>query len=350
MVPERFWHTAKPKSPMGRCNVVAGVRKPILPARSTARCKSIPCYNKREEAIELIPWLALPMRVGESVAVASLLLAFFPGTRAQTTCARQVESCQRELVPYRDWPKVKHPAWSLKLVTPQGGQLYYFGSYHSKDPQHSQNAKIEKIFKKFRPTIVFYEGTARSVAATREEAIRSGAEAGLVRFLAAQAKIPFITMDPARKDEVAFLLKRFRPIEVKLFEVLQIVSEWREHDHFDENEIKTRISSLLENMYKVPGMETVVRTPEELDTAYHEHWSEPPNWWQAPAKWFAPNADRVATGRMFTNEIAVMQSEFRDVNMYRVLAEAVRRGERVFAVVGRNHIPMQEPALRCALQ
>ena len=36
--------------------------------------------------------------------------------------------------------------------------------------------------------------------------------------------------------------------------------------------------------------------------------------------------------------------------MYKVLTKAVREGNRVFAVVGRNHIPMQEPALRCTLK
>lgn len=39
----------------------------------------------------------------------------------------------------------------------------------------------------------------------------------------------------------------------------------------------------------------------------------------------------------------------RNVHMFRVLTKAAMRGERVFAVVGRNHVPMQAPALRCAL-
>jgi hypothetical protein len=36
--------------------------------------------------------------------------------------------------------------------------------------------------------------------------------------------------------------------------------------------------------------------------------------------------------------------------MYNVLAKAALEGKRVFAVVGRDHIPMQEAALRCALK
>ncbi len=36
--------------------------------------------------------------------------------------------------------------------------------------------------------------------------------------------------------------------------------------------------------------------------------------------------------------------------MLEVISDAVLDGGRVFAVVGRNHVPMKAPALRCALE
>lgn len=36
--------------------------------------------------------------------------------------------------------------------------------------------------------------------------------------------------------------------------------------------------------------------------------------------------------------------------MARLLVETVASGERVIAVVGRNHVPLQAPAIRCGLQ
>lgn len=47
--------------------------------------------------------------------------------------------------------------------------------------------------------------------------------------------------------------------------------------------------------------------------------------------------------------INAASSEARDVHMYRALARAALSGEKVFAVVGRNHVPMQAEALRCAI-
>ena len=43
-------------------------------------------------------------------------------------------------------------------------------------------------------------------------------------------------------------------------------------------------------------------------------------------------------------------SAFRDVHMYRLLAQAWKPGARIFVAVGRDHIPAQAAALRCALQ
>ena len=59
--------------------------------------------------------------------------------------------------------------------------------------------------------------------------------------------------------------------------------------------------------------------------------------------------DDAVTGGRFMAAINAASSEVRDIHMYRVLARAARSGEWVFAVVGRNHVPMQAEALRCAL-
>ena len=61
---------------------------------------------------------------------------------------------------------------------------------------------------------------------------------------------------------------------------------------------------------------------------------------------FIPSAE---TGGIFTNEINRLSSEYRNRHTYELLARAAISGERVFAVVVGNHVPTQEPALRCAL-
>ena len=68
----------------------------------------------------------------------------------------------------------------------------------------------------------------------------------------------------------------------------------------------------------------------------------------ASAKWFDPLHTSAETGSRFLNDIDRALSAFRDVYMYRLLARAWRPGVRIFAEVGRDHIPAQAAALKCA--
>lgn len=63
-----------------------------------------------------------------------------------------------------------------------------------------------------------------------------------------------------------------------------------------------------------------------------------------------PEPDPRAELRHLVERISPEKAGLFNGHMVAVLAEAVREGERAFAVVGRNHVPMQAPALRCALQ
>jgi hypothetical protein len=49
------------------------------------------------------------------------------------------------------------------------------------------------------------------------------------------------------------------------------------------------------------------------------------------------------------NDINRELSAFRDIYMYRLIAHTWRPGVRIFAEVGRDHIPAQAEALKCAL-
>ena len=81
----------------------------------------------------------------------------------------------------------------------------------------------------------------------------------------------------------------------------------------------------------------------------HGYWTDPPDWRAVLANWFDPIADDVETGGRFVAALDAASSERLNIHMYRVLAEAALSGERVFAVVGRNHVPIHADALRCAL-
>jgi hypothetical protein len=84
----------------------------------------------------------------------------------------------------------------------------------------------------------------------------------------------------------------------------------------------------------------------ELEAAYRTHLGDPPAWVDAPAWWFSPMP---RSDEKWTHRVNRDSSELRNHNMFEVLTASVRAGNRVLAVVGRNHVPMIAPALRCAL-
>ena len=86
------------------------------------------------------------------------------------------------------------------------------------------------------------------------------------------------------------------------------------------------------------------RQPGELQAAYCRDWTSPANWWEAPATWFDPLLASPEAGGSFTNDINRLSSEFRDRHMVGIRAREVGRGERVSAVVGRDHVPRRAPA------
>ena len=69
-----------------------------------------------------------------------------------------------------------------------------------------------------------------------------------------------------------------------------------------------------------------------------------PAWPNTPESWFNP-----LHSEAFTNEISRELSQIRNRHMVRLLVAQVAAGQRVFAISGRTHLVMQEPALRNAV-
>jgi hypothetical protein len=270
--------------------------------------------------------------------------------QAQSVTTNPPAQCSQRLIPYTEWHKVKNPVFSLDLTSTAQGRFYYFGAQHSTDPADPQFARIEKAWNQLKPTIAFYEGPNRPVAATPEETIKQAGESGFVRFLAARDGIPVVSLEPAPQDEVKFIIQRFSPEQVTLFFVLRETARLRERRKLPEAELRAAVAQLLERVVKMKLIESSITNLDELDAAYKRHWKNAPEWWQAPAEWFDPLKSSAETGGIFTNEINQMSSGYRDLHMYTVLSRAALEGKRVFAVVGRNHVAMQAEALRCALK
>lgn len=279
------------------------------------------------------------------------LLAFLCVGTVQSSAGSRLSECSKQVVPYQDRSKIQNPVFTLDLTSPTGGRLLYVGAArHSLDPNDPEFAEFEKAWNDFKPTAAFFEGDGDSVPASRDEAVKNGGEPGLIQFLAARDHVPAASLEPSRQDEVNYLLTKFSAEQVKLFYVLRIIAQDRVRSKLSEAELRAEVGGLLKYFSKFKGLEGAVRNTDELEAAYSRYWKTPQNWWEAPPSWFNPLKPSSQTGGVFTNEVNQASSSYRDMNMYAVLAKAALEGKRVFAVVGRDHIPMQEAALRCALK
>lgn len=262
-------------------------------------------------------------------------------------------ACDEKLVSYLNWKETPDTEWSINLNGKHGGSLQYIGASHSDDPAHAQFNIIRQTWLTQKPTIAFFEGPDRGIADSESETIKKFGESGLVRFMAKAEGIKTQSLEPGPQEELNFLLSKneFTPEQIKLFFILREASRLREHKGMNKAEIESAIAILLQRANSIiPAFATVLPDVASLQSAYNKYWSAPAGWWEAPTAWFTPGGDGEKTGGKFTNNINRYSSEFRNLHMYRLLTEATKRGERVFAVVGRNHVPMQAPAIKCALQ
>lgn len=284
------------------------------------------------------------------VAVILLVPSALKAQQKQAPVVDSIARCSEKLIPYGAWDREKNPIRRVDLVSSSKGRLYYFPAGHSSDPADPQFREIEKAWSEVKPTIAFYEGPNRPIAETRDETIKQTGESGFVRFLATRDGIQIGRLEPSPQDEANYILQKFSPEQVKLFYVLRETQRLRERRKLSEAELRVAIAELLKRASQIQGIGSVINNLDELDAAYRRYWKSPEHWWQAPSAWFDPLNTSDKTGGIFTNEINTMSSEYRNRHMYEVLAKAALEGKKVFAVVGGNHVPMQESALRCALK
>ncbi|HVF49560.1 MAG TPA: hypothetical protein VNA19_05710, partial [Pyrinomonadaceae bacterium] len=203
------------------------------------------------------------IRLSISLALFFLLVAAHTLDAQQKTLTPEpLAACSQKLISYADWPKVKNPKFSLDINTQANARLYYFGAHHSSDPTEKQFAEIEAAWNKIKPTVAFYEGPNRPIAATRDETIKQAGESGFVRFLATRDGVPFVSLEPSPQDEARYVLKSFTVEQVKLFYVLRETARLRDRRKLTEPELRTAVAQLLERASKLEGFGDSITTLE----------------------------------------------------------------------------------------
>jgi len=223
------------------------------------------------------------------------------------------------------------------------GQLLYFGARHTFDPADWQVQAITDYWRQYHPTLALNEGGEPPVLLSRDETVSRFGEPALVRFLAKADGVPVRTLEPPRTEERALVLRDFSPEQVKLFYVLRGVVQFRKSRN--DGRVEESVERALAGLSKEPGLEGPPRSLAEFEQSYARLFSEPSDWRKAPDAWFDPAVIRPT---VYLNRISRKLSEFRDRHMVNLLLGELKKGGRIFAVVGGSHVIMQEQALRAA--
>lgn len=257
-------------------------------------------------------------------------------------------SCEARLLDYRKWRPARHQKWDLTLRR-GGGAISLFGAEHLRDPANPQFGRIATGFTAASPTLVFFEGPDRGTADRAEAAITASGESGYLRYLAKAGGIAARSLEPSPGEQAAALARSFSGDQVILFFVLREAARLRDREGKSGAALDASIATLVARIGPLAakaGIATTIVDLPSLAAASAREWPGR-DWHALPGGWFDPLARDPAAG--FLPKANAADSDYRNRHMARLFAEAVSKGERVFVVVGRNHVPIIAPALRCAI-
>ena len=163
--------------------------------------------------------------------------------------------------------------------------------------------------------------------------------------MAKQLEIPTKSLEPPISDLYTYLVSKHSQVSVDMYMLSKEAMRLRTRKNLKKEELATEITKMLTIVGKMLGRETAIKSTDQLAAVFEQRFGKETAWWDAPASWFDPQAnhDRI------TNQLAVLSTEYRDVYMVKVLSESVNNGEKVFAVVGRNHVPLQIKAIKYSI-
>jgi len=215
------------------------------------------------------------------------------------------------------------------------GSLLYFGSVHSKDPAHPQQAELKRAWDEFQPTVALVEGRMSFFVGIERDGIKVFGEGAAVYAMAHRAKIPIYTLEPPLEVELGALRKHGDDTRVAMFRVLNGYMSARRGGEVSE----FKISRLLAKRAK--PLTDAFPNVKAFDAYVAAQFPEMGPWREMPeeAMWPSP-------GGTWLNAMARESNAVRDDHFVRTMLDLVNHGERVVAIAGRSHVVIWEPAIR----
>ncbi len=219
------------------------------------------------------------------------------------------------------------------------GALLFFGSRHSKDPQHPQLAALRHAWDTFHPTVALVEGRMSFFVGTPTQGIRIFGEPAAVYSLAQHSGIPIYTLEPPLDVEIAALEECGDRTQVAMFRVLSGYISARRGGPVSDFKINRLLSK------RASPLTSALPTIETFDAYFKSQSPELPGWRDLPEEAMWPGKSDTLLHRMATRS-----NRARDEHFVRAMLDLVNRGERVLVIAGRSHAVIQEPVLWESLQ
>lgn len=229
----------------------------------------------------------------------------------------------------------------LKITLPRG-ELLYYGTFHTVNPGSAIIRDIARRWEAFKPSLVLSEGGVRPLEKSRREAVCIHGEQGWLRFLADRQGVPIKSIEPRRIREVYRLLKEFDPVQIKIFYILRQAAVNRMLNRESQTVREARF--LLSNLLKLKEFRGHPRNLEELVERVYRLFPRLTDWRRVPEEWFGSTPKGG-----WLNRMSRVVSHYRNRHMIRMVMRELKKGNRIFAVVGRSHVVQQEPVLRSLL-
>lgn len=257
--------------------------------------------------------------------------------------------CAMSVMDPAEWELSQSEDWVIELEgVNSGASLKYIGARHKQPKTHEQYGKIARGFHALNPTIVFHEGSANYKAKSVDDAISRGGEIGYLQFLAKSNGIPFYSMDLNLVERIRALVQEYDAREVQLFIVLRYIAG-QVNQGFTGAALERRAlwkAKQVKSIGAQIGINFPIDNLTTLQFGVNQYWPEL-KWFEVRPEWFTP-LNRPGAGKaIIFHEINQAEGRARNREMYASIGAAYLAGERVFAVVGRNHVPLQRPALKC---
>lgn len=257
---------------------------------------------------------------------------------AVTGCAR--DGAEPPLMSYADYPDVTHSVpYVLQYENERSrGALLYYGSRHTNNAADPQVAEIQSLWESFRPTLALNEGGSPPAEKSLASAMQYG-EAGLVRYLAVRDGVRVESLEPNVRVEFGRALKAgHSPTTVKIFWAMRFYVSYRRANPGDfTDEFMARALNQRTGHAALDGPPSDVAG---FARSYAALFPDRPDWKTMPDEYLDP-ASTATVLNLISREVSIA----RDEHMVRLIADAVQRGERVFAVVGASHVVFQKSKL-----